>query len=94
MRNLVAFAALVVASVSPGTFGWNRAEAQVGPTPCMVAAERIAREHNGDNPVDPRDRYYERAYSECVNNGDNPFTELPTGNLETLCNRVKCQAAY
>jgi len=93
VKIIIALAALFAASTSVVTFGGGEAKAQAT-LPCRAAAERIALAQNGGSYGGPYDSYYERAFSECTNNGDNPFTELPTGNLETLCQRVRCQAAY
>ncbi len=92
MKKTSAFAAIAFAIASVATLSSGEAEARPL-TPCAIAADRIATANSANNP-NLYDSYYERAFSECTNNGDNPFTELPTGNPEKLCERVRCQAAY
>jgi hypothetical protein len=92
MKSIFAFAALIAASAAAIPFG-SETKAQVPTLPCAVAADRIATEQSANNPL-LYNSYYERAFSECTNNGDNPFTQLPTGNPEKLCERVRCQKAY
>jgi len=92
MKIIFAFVAVATLGASALSLG-GEAKAQAGQAPCAIAADRIATERSANNPI-IYDSVYEMAFSECVNNGDNPFTELPTGNPEKLCERVRCQQAY
>lgn len=81
-------------SASVLTFGVSQANAQAA-TPCRIAAEQIALAQNGGSYGGRYDSFFERAFSECTNNGDNPFPGIPLGNPEKLCDRTNtCQKAY
>lgn len=94
MKSIFAFAALVAMSATGVVIPAGQAHAQSGELRgCAAVADRIAREQTADRPT-LYDSFYERAFSQCVNNGDNPFTELPTGDISKICQRVPCQKAW
>lgn len=91
----VAFALIALAGSlgTPNGFMITEAKADTFVHPCAVEADRVATEKSQNNP-NLYDAYYERAFNDCTQNGDDPFIHFGTGNPETLCQKVPCYQAY